>query len=50
VQKVVIMLIKHHSVQTYWGSLGTAPRTRICSVETRRNWRSASGEGRFTSL
>ena len=27
VQMVVIMLIKHHCMETYWGSLGTAPHT-----------------------
>jgi hypothetical protein len=31
VQKAVIMLIKHRSMKTYWGSLGTAPHTRIRS-------------------
>jgi hypothetical protein len=50
VQNVVIMLNEHHSMKTYCGSLGTAPWTSIRSVETRRKWRSASGDGWFTSL
>jgi len=44
------MLIKHQSMKTYWGSLCTAPRTHLRSVETIRKWRSASGNSRFTSL
>jgi len=44
------MLIKHHSVKKYWGSLGTAPHTRIRSLDTRINLRSASDDGLFTTL
>jgi len=50
VLNVVIIYIKHHSMKTYWGSLGTAPHTCIRSLDTRRCCRSTSGDRRFTTL
>jgi len=35
-RNVVIMIIKHHSMKKYWGSLGTAPDTCISKLDTRK--------------